>query len=242
MPQYLFRRIIAGIAHVVGIDREVRMPAQEFNLTMVEPVHPFGPVGNGSIQGHSVRMDNNHVVSKSGEKGLIALWNTTLTADAVGASKQYLTAIDQQVDKFGTTLGSADRKFVQELARAINNRSVVHKPGSTARPQGWDPFVQVFVWIPGNLFIGPMARVDAPKGDAFDTSARFIIAADQYSKLQNADTLIRKYLTDSRKPQYAEDAYADLAFVARTYLARAPFDANQWTWDSGRNLPKIKGA
>ncbi|WP_327070961.1 hypothetical protein OG500_35580 [Kitasatospora sp. NBC_01250] len=183
-----------------------------------------------------------HIVPFSLSKGLAALWNAVAADGALSAAQPLLSAIALNVDRYGTNLGSADRERVKTIANGIKNGTITHSSTATTTPDGWDNFAQVYAWLPGNLFCGPTDRADAPANDDFDAPARLIIGTGaQYTTLQTADSRIRQYLAD-RKVGYAEQAYDSLGTVARSNLAFTPFTSTQWTWDSGRNLPKVKGS
>ncbi|MFI9722873.1 hypothetical protein ACIHFE_24975 [Streptomyces sp. NPDC052396] len=216
------------------------MPA--YNLVMQELSHPYPAPGNGMVSGHQVELMYHHIVPKSPRVGLIWLWNAVLEDKVLTAADPVLNAIIQNVDKYGTTLVPADRQHVKDLATGIKNKTITHQAGA-ARPDGWDSFAQVYIWLPGNLFTGPKNRADDP-GDQFDAAVRFIIGASgaQYTTLQTVNGKIDQYAKDRKKTGYAEEAYAGLGTIARTYFQRTPFTSAQWTWDSGKNKPKVKGS
>ncbi|MFB7633555.1 hypothetical protein ACFC0M_21805 [Streptomyces sp. NPDC056149] len=216
------------------------MPA--YNLAMQELSHPYPAPGNGTVSGHQVELMYHHIVPKSPKVGLIWLWNAVLEDKVLAAATPVLNAIIQNVDKYGTTLVPTDRQQVKDLATGIKNKTITHQAGA-ARPTGWDSFAQIYIWLPGNLFTGPRNRADDP-GDKFDAAVRFIIGASsaQYKTLETVDAKIAQYAKDRKKTGYAEEAYTNLGTVARTYLTRTPFSSPQWTWDSGKNKPKVKGS
>ncbi|MDT0309600.1 hypothetical protein RM780_21945 [Streptomyces sp. DSM 44917] len=188
------------------------MPA--CNLRLQEPASPHPGPRRGKVPGcaDELGLACHRIVPKSAASGLMALWNAALDAGKIGAlADSLLSAMDQNVDRYGTAL----------------------------TPDGWDTFVQVQVWLPGNLFAGPPKRVDDP-GQRFDTPARFVVSREQYALLGEADGLIARYLEAPFKSGYAREAYRIPGGVARQYRGIAPFRPGRWVWDEGKGGPKVR--
>ncbi|MEU5974904.1 hypothetical protein [Streptomyces sp. NPDC047315] len=225
------------------------MPGYKLFITQ-DPGAPYANVDDVTIGGHVVGSAWHHILPKGDFRhdgganlaaGLASLWNTMiLKNNDARIAKPVLDAIIRRIGDYGTNLTAVDIEQAKTVAKDLRDGKITH-PGS-GTPDGWDSFIQVYIWLPGNLFRGPRNRADDPK-NGFDTPAQLILPQkDQYNLLYDAYGEITAYLGNPSKTGYAQTAFTKLGKVADTYRTRTEFSAAQWTWDSGKNAPKVKGS
>ncbi len=78
---------------------------------------------------------------------------------------------------------------------------------------GFDTFEQFYIWLPGNLFIGPRSRSDDP-GDDFELNARTIVGEDTYNRLLRAYMNMVKFL-QTNDTSLLNSISADLTTVSK---------------------------
>ncbi|MCZ1005467.1 hypothetical protein O1L68_00315 [Streptomyces lydicus] len=197
---------------------------------------PYGPPGTGDILGHpNLQLMYHHTVPNSRLK---KFWNDTVS-NSVMASKQQplLLALERNISAYAGMihpngqLTQGDITAAITLSRKIRQGDVVHDPGAQERPDGWDDFRRIYIWLPGNLFKGPRNRADDP-GDAFDSPARPVLGATLFGQLSDINTKIMDYLEHPADGPRAQSAYTALAEVAKSYINRNPrnFNNKYWAW------------
>ncbi|MCM3884533.1 hypothetical protein [Frankia sp. R82] len=216
---------------MVGVGHNLLMPEDRVG-------HPYRSAGPARVSGREVQLTYHHAVPYSRIRDF---WDKAAGADTLRRSSFFLKLRRGLGKGFYVGLGKtensrfkeADRNQTGELSRKLYSRDVFHTSDRSAaysRPEGWDNFVTVYTWLPGNLFVGPTRRSDDP-GDSFEKAARPIFeryGATHFKELLDLDEKIREYLATETGGS-AGPAFEILASVAR-YPVIVPFDEKDWGW------------
>ncbi|MDA3642459.1 hypothetical protein LZ318_21165 [Saccharopolyspora indica] len=204
-----------------------------YNLTYTSkerPAAPFAAVPNykkdlsGPAQppNTGVPMTRHHIIPYSTLKNY---WNALLAQGRFGDLRLVLGEIARTMGRYRLNFNDAERSGVAELARSISTET--HDPGATGKPKFYDGLMQVYCWLPGNLFLGPKARSDDP-GEGFDRAAG-LLGLSWYGQLVRAYDSMQRYTTDPSGGNAVASA------LCRTVKRQdyAPVDAKRWTLSQG---------
>lgn len=214
------------------------MVASTYNLLMPEKRvgHPYQDSGTGPVDGTRVNLTYHHVVPYS---TLRKFWAKAAGANMLrrsmffeklrpGLTKRFYVDLTKAS---GSQFKDSEIGQVDTLAGRFYSGDAVHTSDEAAayrRPEGWDNFLIVYTWLPGNLFLGPTSRSDDP-GDKFEEVARPIFAKygdARFDELRSLDAAIRTYL-DSADGTSSGPAFKLLANVAR-HPRLVPFNGTEW--------------
>lgn len=182
-----------------------------------------------------------HVMPKGDNYGLMTLWDKLVATKSFSRiADPLLLAINNYADQYIAKNGQAQNFTDAELAGAkkianqIRLNEIIHDPNSKLHLEHWECLAALYVWLPGNLFIGPTQRIDDP-GSTLDEPAEHIVVPGRYNLLKGAYTDIGNYMANPAGGiKHAEAAYKKLEKIAKTpqYQTIAPFETTQWIWDS----------
>jgi hypothetical protein len=230
-----------------------------FTLPDQRPAAPYNPVGNYNARlteqralsdaDHPVPVMRHHIIPDS---LLRRFWNRLVDTGDISnpvVRDGFLQAIQTMVRQgaYDMTLPIADREHVVTLLEALRFPASYETNPDFDVANARDSFAQVFEWLPGNLFIGPMGgggnwqRTDDP-GDFFEVNAGTIVNsalndANAFALWSQAFDQITTY-TNYAGPADTESAALGPASRALADIARrrsAPFDLNPDNWVLGRS-------
>ncbi len=85
-------------------------------------------------------------------------------------------------------------------AEKFIEKKILHSDAETRKPEYWEDFVQFYIWMPGNLFAGPIntLRVDDP-GEGFEQYSSEAITSTKFTAMSALNLSIDNYLQDKLK-------------------------------------------
>ena len=141
-----------------------------------------------------------HIISFS---QLREYWNAHLDAGHLEYSCKFLSSMGRSLGEYN--IKDADvLKEAKECCEILQSRKVIHKDSAPSLHEK-DSFVEVFGYMPGNIFIGPSGsrvpycRVDDPE-NKFEKDAWVITGDNAFKMLFELDMLIKEYLYEPSAP------------------------------------------
>ncbi|KAA5831777.1 hypothetical protein ABT337_01220 [Saccharopolyspora hirsuta] len=195
------------------------------------PVSPFEAVPNykedlsGPAQppNTGVPMTRHHIVPYVVLKNY---WNMLLDQRRFGDLRLVLREMARMLFRYRLTFDAAERRGVAALAEGITAET--HDPDAQGTPQFYDGLMQVYFWLPGNLFIGPRSRSDDP-GPGFDAAARGL-GLPFYGELLRVYENMASYTANPSSGNRVNSALCRV--VKRQNFA--PVDSKRWTVSNGK--------
>ncbi|MGH3810809.1 MAG: hypothetical protein ACRDRU_30185 [Pseudonocardiaceae bacterium] len=161
-----------------------------------------------------VRIYNNGVVNLSRHhiipyNTLRDFWNMLVTQNMIGLARPLLEAIHKNVKNYTITLDQDQRITVRAVIKSIINGD--REFDNTA----WEYFARVYLWLPGNIFIGPFSdiRQDDPGGD-FEGKAGPIVGSRHLSMWTAYNRMTMYVDGNLHKNEYAQEAIKRLVEIA----------------------------
>ncbi|UED86597.1 hypothetical protein [Streptomyces profundus] len=200
--------------------------AKEYNLKLARVSAPYASLPNGTIEGVSVPLVRHHVIPC---QRLVNFWNQLiLNGTHFALVKDFAAKIKANFKNYGTNIDSRDHENLENLLTDLHNCR--HKESATTRPGedgAWDTFVQLYCWLPGNLFGGPKEehRSDDPK-ENFELTSAPIIGQPAFDNLRNLDAAMSGYInTPANSPKDVLTSFKD-NIAAKTAIVA--FQADRW--------------
>lgn len=179
-----------------------RLPFANESLTQTSDQQgPDFPVG----------LTRHHVIPWN---ALRSFWNQVIEnghASSLFGVNRLVTQAMQNIDSYNIDGWQViGRSAAQRCLRNLG--MVTHNP-TALMPDGWPDFMELYAWLPGNLFIGPKPelRLDDP-GENFEKSAQRAVGP-KFNRLLLAQNAIEAY-TLSRTERGAFEASKALSRIA----------------------------
>jgi len=179
---------------------------------------------------HPIRLTRHHIIPLS---SLITFWNKVINNGHATELKVFFNAMSHQYPEYRKNFAHNDEKEIeeiQELMSNIVNATIIHGVGPPGNPNRLDEVVEIYQWLPGNLFIGPTERADDAK-DGFESQSTWIVGSPLYENLLHASNEIKEYnalQNAANSKDNVKSISKRLAFVAN--FAEAPKKLNPANW------------
>jgi len=187
---------------------------------------------------HPVKLTRHHIIP---EPQLRLLWNTMVTERFLKGSTTSLfiamvDLLEENVGINGINLHDVDKKHVIQLLNDIRSDQVTHDPDADTA-EGWDSLQEVYAWIPGNIFIGPMAkdRSDDPGEEGFEKNAGVVVG--DIKRWKDANEKISKF-TGAKTIGNAQNAANKLSEIIKLRKEPFPLNRDNWVLDRNGNEPR----
>lgn len=216
------------------------LPRGSYSLSLGEqrPAVPFPALQNfnteltqqGAGPGFTVAVSRHHIIPYN---VLRAFYNTVVTSGHLIYLRGFLNAMGDNINGYVGAASMDCSSSSGTVNMALNMMSsmrlgLIRNSSPGDYPDGLDDFHSFYVWLPGNLFIGPHNRSDDP-GDAFEENAAYIVGVNRYARLLRAYNFMRDYNSDHQL-SHLQGAVRELSIIARERSVH-PLVSAEWTRD-----------
>ncbi|MFJ4184244.1 hypothetical protein [Kitasatospora sp. NPDC089509] len=129
------------------------------------------------------------------------------------------------------------RNFAEEFSKS----STRHDPSKQERLEGWDDFLSIFAWLPGNLFVGPEGarRADEP-ADGFEAGSAGIVGAESLAQRRQVYDRLDRYLMNPNSPGMKVDAMRGIRDLAQALDKNGLRPVREADWKREKQGDKLR--
>ncbi|OMO23505.1 hypothetical protein BH582_23870 [Vibrio sp. 10N.222.47.A9] len=128
--------------------------------------------------------------------------------------------------------GNLGNDIVDAGNLALAHRYAFARPGGYVMAQGFDTFEQFYVWLPGNLFIGPNERSDDP-GEGFESNANVVVGEAYFHILRRTYQNMVRFNNGDDSPTLLNAISVDLTRIAQR-RSISPLNSQDWVYVHGK--------